>query len=237
VAASAGTGGATGPKVLVAATGGVHDWDRTKLSKIALDENQSALVGLRHDAENLYAYFDVPDSSPWQNSSTDWRYLFKGGDAVDIQLGAKATGDEKRTLQTGDVRVMIAPTADGKGYTAVGMWPKVPAGLDKASLLYTSPTGQEAFERVAQLEHVTVSVEKRPDGYRLLATIPWSELHIAPPAGYTSMQGDMGVLLSDAAGTRTALRRYLFNQDTGITYDIPNEVRINSANWGVISFE
>jgi sugar lactone lactonase YvrE len=237
VAASAGASGATGPKVLSAATGGVHDWDKTKLAKIHLDETHDATVGLRYDAQNLYAYFDVSDSSPWQNTTTDWRYLFKGGDAVDIQLGAKVNSEEKRALQTGDVRVMIAPSTDGKGILAVGMWPKVPAGLDKAPLLYTSPTGQEPFERVAQLEHVTASVEKRPDGYRLIATIPWQDLHIAPPAAFTSMQGDLGVLLSDASGTRVALRRYLFNQDTGITNDVPNEVRINAANWGVISFE
>jgi hypothetical protein len=32
------------------------------------------------------------------------------------------------------------------------------------------------------------------------------------------------------------LRRYLFNQDTAIVQDIPNEVRVVSANWGSLLF-
>jgi hypothetical protein len=56
------------------------------------------------------------------------------------------------------------------------------------------------------------------------------------PAQYAQMQGDVGVLLSDAGGTRTILRRYLFNQDTAIVLDIPNEVRVVSGNWGNLLF-
>ena len=45
------------------------------------------------------------------------------------------------------------------------------------------------------------------------------------------------MLSSDAGGNRTAARNYLFNKDTAITFDIPNEVRVVSANWGTLLFE
>ena len=67
--------------------GGMQGWSDDQFSSIPLDEKRHARVALAYDAKNLYARFDVQDMSPWKNSSTDWHFLFKGGDAVDIQLG------------------------------------------------------------------------------------------------------------------------------------------------------
>ena len=233
----AGTGG--GPAALTVTAGQPKE---TQLSSITLDETHKAWVGLGYDANNLYATFIVPDSSPWQNSSTDWHYLFKGGDAVDIQLGAFYNGAEKRKPQPGDVRVMIAPgtapgTAGQDKCVAVAMWLSVPSGMTRQPQLYKSPTGEESFDRVALLTDVTCKAHKQGGGYRLEVAIPWSSLGWAVPTAHAQFQGDVGVLLSDASGTRTTLRRYLFNQDTGITNDIPNEVRVNITNWGVLKFE
>ena len=55
-------------------------------------------------------------------------------------------------------------------------------------------------------------------------------------AGQT-LAGDVGILFSDPGGTRTVLRSYWSNQDTGITADVPSEARLQPANWGLLQFE
>ncbi|HUU69941.1 MAG TPA: hypothetical protein VM186_10470 [Planctomycetota bacterium] len=80
-------------------------------------------------------------------------------------------------------------------------------------------------------------ITRQAKGCRFEAAIPWKVLGLTAPKPNTLMQGDIGVLSSDAAGTRTARRGYLFNKDTAITFDIPSEVRVVSANWGVLPFE
>ena len=224
----------------IAATPALDDalrgWDETKLGTIALDETHRAAVGLAHDDQFLYAVFSVQDATPWQNGSTDWRFLFKGGDAVDIQLGAmNLTPELKRKAQPGDVRILLGP-GEGDGLLAVAMWKSVPAGMERAPLRYESPVGQENFERVMLLQQVKFSLQRHENGYTLQVAIPWSELAMTAP-GRTQLQGDIGVLLSDGSGTRTTGRRYLFNQETSIINDIPSEVRVDHGNWGVFFFE
>ncbi len=210
-------------------------WNLSKLRDLPLDETHHAQVGVAYDAMNLYALFKVPDNTPWKNAATDWRYCFKGGDAVDIQLGTNVPG-ETRTLQPGDVRVLLTPAPDGAGVQAVGMWPKVLAGMDKAPQRYQSPTGQQEFERVALIPHLVMKLQTAADGYTLEVAIPWRELGLSAPAPGAMLQGDVGVLLSDASGTVTTMRRYLFNTDTTVINDIPTEVRMNCGNWGKIAF-
>ncbi|MBI4023825.1 MAG: hypothetical protein HY360_02525 [Verrucomicrobia bacterium] len=244
-------------KETVAASGQIEGGERqeilaatpgtpSKLSKIALDETHEAQAGLGWDRTNLYALFKVPDSTPWQNAGKDWRFLFKGGDAVDIQLGVtNPIAGTKRKIQAGDVRVLIGPgdlPADkqaGKpdNFTVVAMWTKVPSGMAKEPQLYKSPTGEESFERVALLANVRCKLQRDVNSYVLEATIPWNTLGLTAPSSGAFMQGDVGVLLSDGLGMQTILRRYLFNKETVITMDIPSEVRVNCANWGSLHFE
>ena len=234
VAATASTDGARGeaPVLAVAAAtpdiaGDPSGWGAARPASIALDETTNAQVRLAHDAQNLYALFEVPDDSPWRNSAADWRFLFKGGDAVDIQLGAGIPGP---------LRVMIAPDETGKGCRAVAMWKALPPGMSAEPMLYKSPTGQESFERVALLPQVRCSVRKSAKGYSVAAAIPWSALGLAAPGsgGAAALRGDAGVLLSDTSGALTIRRRYRFNQDTAIVNDIPSEVRLRSDTWGAL---
>jgi hypothetical protein len=217
--------------------GTLKGWDSKRLSAIELDETHTAQAGLAYDATHLYALFKVPDATPWQNASTDWRYCFKGGDAVDVQLGAmNPTPEHKRKAQPGDVRVLLAPAPDG-GITAVAMWSKAPAGLAKEPQRYQSPVGEESFERVTLLKSVGTRLRKQADGYTLEVAIPWSELGLTAPAKGTQLQGDLGVLLSDGSGARTTGRRYYYNRETTIINDIPSEVRVESNNWGLVRCE
>ena len=215
--------------------GDLAGWDKAAVAEIALDETRTAKGRLAYDERNLYAIVKVPDASPWQNSADDWRYLFKGGDAVDIQLGAAWNGEGKRDAQAGDVRVMIAPDDQG-GCRVVAMWSKVGAGQQTAPFVYKSPTGQESFERVALLENAVCRVQKDANEYVLTIALPWSELNLKAPEKFAALAGDIGILESDAGGTRTTSRRYLFNSDTTIINDIPSEVRVQSYNWGTLIF-
>jgi len=214
-------------------------WDPAKWSSISVDENSRAQVGLAYDQNNLYAVFKVQDSTPWKNTSGDWRFLFKGGDAVDIQIGAvnPAPAGGRREIQPGDVRVMLAPAPEGDGVLAVGMWPKAVPGMTPELQTYKSPAGEVTFERVAQLKGVTAKVQKQSDGYTLQAVIPWVELGMKAPSRNSQLQGDVGVLFSDAGGANTILRRYFFNDETVIVNDIPSEVRITTSKWGLIRVE
>jgi hypothetical protein len=212
-------------------------WDLKKLGTITIDETTKAQVGLAYDDKNLYAIFKVQDSTPWKNVTTDWHFPFKGGDGVDIHLGIVNPKPEgKRVVQPGDVRVIITP-GDKGALNAVAMWGKVPAGMAKAPMLYKSPVAEEPFERVIQLTTVTGTVQVEANSYLAQVAIPWADLGMSAPVKNAQLQGDLGILLSDGSGTKTTLRRYLYNQDTGVTNDIPSEVRVVSANWGTIIFE
>jgi sugar lactone lactonase YvrE len=217
-------------------TGDLAGWDRAALAEIALNETDKARVRLAYDTKNLYAIFRVPDASPWKNGEGDWKFVFKGGDAVDIQLGTAWNGATKRVAQPGDVRLFLAPTPDGVGTRAIAMWPIAPAGVKAEAVLYKSPVAEERFAGVALLQNVETHVTKTANEYTLTAAIPWSELGMTAPARYAAFQGDVGVLLSDAGGTRTILRRYLFNPNTNIVNDIPSEVRVQSDRWGTLVF-
>jgi sugar lactone lactonase YvrE len=228
-------GAATAKRVTtLAVTAGAPAADTTTAARIDLDEAGQAKVALGYDAERLHAVFQVPDRSPWKNSSSDWRYAFKGGDALDIQLGA---GTETQPVQPGDVRIVIAPAENEKGFVAFGMWPKVAGGITAEPQLYKSPVREVRFERVALLPGVECRVEKNDTGFVAKVSIPWKELGMAAPAKGTTLRGDVGVLVSDDGGQRTVLRRFLFNPNTAITMDAPTEAEAEPQYWGLLKVE
>ncbi len=196
------------------------------MQPIELDDGQSAAVGLARDDQHLHALFRVDDPSPWTNGATDWKLLFKGGDALDIQLGDK----DGRAI----VRIFVAPGTQDDECLVVGMWPTTPAGMAAVPETYQSPVGRETFARVAKLDGVAVQLARRADGYTAVVTLPWAELGMAPPETGQELRGDLGILFSDPSGARTIRRRYLFNAETAIVDDIPSEVRLNPTRWGKV---
>lgn len=198
------------------------------MRRIALDETRTAEAGLCCDGKNLYGVFRVDDPSPWKNGSTDWKMLFKGGDAVDVQLGDK----DGRAL----VRIFAAPGGNDGEPLIVGMWPAALKGMAPASQLYKSPVGQEIFQRVAKPDGASVSVSKGESGYTVVVAVPWASLGIDPPAAGTVMRGDLGILFSDPSGARTIRRVYIFNRETSIVDDVPSEVRLAPKSWGEVGF-
>ena len=217
---------------------GVADWKNAGWATIRMDETHAAKAALAYDKDKLYACVQVEDDTPWKNTMQEWQRLFKTGDAVDIQLGGMnpAKGQQKRGLLKGDVRIFLAPSQTTGQATVVAMWNQVPEGMAKQEYTYVSPTGEEKFERIALLEGIDTHVGIDGKGYVVTVAIPWKDLGRSAPEPGTLLQGDIGVLSGDAGGNRTALRSYRFNKDTSITFDIPNEVRVVPANWGVLLF-
>ena len=224
---------ATARPTSLAVTPGLPAADAATAARIDLDEAGEAWVALGHDAQRLHAVFQVPDASPWKNTSNDWRYAFKGGDALDIQVGL---GGEAKPVQPGDVRIVISPAATEQGFVAFGLWPKVASGVAPEPQLYKSPVREVPFERVALLPGATCAIEKTGTGYVAKVSVPWKELGMTAPASGTTLRGDVGVLVSDDGGQRTVLRRFLFNQNTAITMDAPTEAEIEPQYWGLLQF-
>ena len=208
-------------------------WDKAAFVDIDLQDGTRAEAALAYDATNLYACVKVPDASPWRNAATDWRYLFKGGDAIDIQLGA---APKAGPLAAGDVRIVIAPSGTPGEVTVVGMWGQPPAGVTPVPQLYKSPVRAVNFGHLALIPGARVKVETTATGYTLQAAIAWKDLGLAAPAAGTTHRGDIGVLRSDAGGQRTVLRRFLFNQHTAVTMDAPTEAEIEPQYWGLLKF-
>ena len=65
--------------------------------------------------------------------------------------------------------------------------------------------------------------------------MPWKAIGVAArPSG--GLRGDLGVVFSDAGGSRSVLRTYYANKDTAIVNDIPSEARLAPHKWVRIEF-
>ncbi len=222
------------PAGRIAVNGDLSDWDMSAAVTIDAGAGRRAKVALAYDDANLYAAFDVADDSPMLNSGKDFALLFKTGDACDLFLAVDPSADPKRTRPAaGDMRLLFS-VMDGQP-VCVLYEPVVREG-ERAMRLFTSPTGAEAFDRVVLLKEAQVAIKRAKNGYALEASIPLSVIRFAVKAGAT-YRGDVGVIYSDAGGSRNVLRACYFNKDTAIINDIPTEARLQPQNWGMILVE
>ena len=186
---------------------------------------------LAHDASHLYMLFDVTDPTPWRNEGKDATRLFKTGDAVDVQLGR---GGKRTKVEAGDLRIVIAQL-NGKP-TAVLMKPVDPTAGKDQRIVYHSPVGDKAFDRVEVLTSAQVAVRTTGQGYRVEAAIPLAALGLNLEPG-VSLRGDAGIIFSDAAGTANAARAYWANPNTNLVSDLPQEAWIYPEMWVEMNVE
>ena len=213
--------------------GKVDDWDMSKAGRLARRE-RPARVALAYDDQYLYAAFDVEDDSPLRNSGKDPALLFKTGDACEVLLATDPTADPQRTAPgRGDLRLLLGVMEDRP--LAVLLQPVAPAS-QRQPRTYSSPTGALQFDRVLELSEARVSVARRADGYVLEAAVPLAAIGLRPQPGAT-LRGDVGVIDSDAGGSRNVLRTRYGDQDVAIVNDIPSEARLNPTNWPVLKVE
>jgi len=216
-----------------------RDWWR-KLPVMPIERpglTDKAEVRLACDGTNLYAIFEVNDTTPWINEGKDFTRLFKTGDAVDIQLatGADANAAHRSEVAAGDLRLVFAPL-EGKP-AAILMRPVDPTAAKESQAIYHSPVGDKKFDRVEVLSAAQVKVGVQTGRYHLEAVLPLKALGLDGPVAGRTLRGDVGVIFSDAQGRSNAARMYWSNPHSNLVSDLPLEAWLYPATWGELTFE
>ena len=227
------------PRLKAAAADGKDDeWGPVQPLTICLEGDRTAQAQVGYDDKNLYVRFQVADESPFVNTPTDQRLLFKTGDAVELYL---ATDLSKRTeaaqhktqMKPGDVRIIMARTADGT--PLVTRYRYVTAEKEKPNTfsVETQSSGKDTLDDVAPWSDLPMNVRLEKGGYVVEAAIPWAELGVTPTSGL-ELRGDVGVIYGNEGGTKNAIR-YMWsdkNPEVSVNNDIPTEIRGHPNQWG-----
>ena len=213
-----------------------------------IDAARAFTARAAYDETNLYIAFDVTSPSELVNEITDPRILFKGGNLLDIQLATDPAADPKRkTPAPGDLRILItrvggATTVGGASLPrekpfAVVYRPKV-RGFAGQPIVLTSPTGKESFDAIEPTDRVKLDYRKEPGGFKAVASIPLGLIGWTPKPG-AAVKLDLGYIFGNSAGTQASLRAYWTNNSfsANVTADIPNESRLEPAEWGAATVE
>lgn len=190
-----------------------------------------ARVRITRRDDHLECLFDVKDATPLVNVARSSDRIFKGGDAVGIELGPR----EGKGLE-GCVRILAAKI-NGR-MRVVGMKPFTRG--TKSVHSYSTPSGGEAsFEWIGEVPDADAVSElwKDGDGYRLRFKVPYKLLEFDVLDRPCAM--DAEVLFSGEGGRGLGVERraYLFHPvdvKTTMTDDTPTEARLYREGWGLL---
>jgi len=186
------------------------------------------------DDKNLYLGWDVTDNTPWVNGATEFPQMYVCGDTVDFQFGSDSKANAKRgEAAAGDFRISIG-NFQGKP-TAVLYRPI--SATKKPKSFSSGLVAKYEMDFVDILADAQVQTNIRPDkkGYIVEAAIPWSALGFTPEVG-VKYHGDLGATHGNT-DSRTSLRTYWSNQETGLVNDVVYELRMVPKNWGDFVFQ
>jgi hypothetical protein len=176
------------------------------------------------------------------NAVADPKLVFKGGNCLDIQLATDPNADFNRKIPApGDVRLLVTrqATADGKAIRPVAVLyrPKV-KDFKGRPILLSSPTGKESFDVIDVVEPVGLEYRKTPTGFQAVVAIPLDLLGLKLRKG-ASLKMDLGYLYGNATGSQIAARCYWTNNSFSakVVNDVPNESRLEPAEWGKVMVE
>lgn len=197
-------------------------WNSAGTQWARIDEQTTAAVALHGDS--LYAVWKTGDPGLLTGAGGDFRYLFKQGGALDIQIGANLQSDRgRREPVVGDVRLLVT-RAGGK--VRATLYRAVTEPRSGARTLFESPVGRVWFDDVVD---VSAQVRLEQSGGTYLVAAPLSVLGWAPQSGQEFL-ADIGLLRGN--GVQTTQRVYWNNLDTAIVSDIPSEARLQPSQWG-----
>ena len=202
----------------------------------ALDAGRGFTVHAAYDDTNLYLAYDVSSPTDLTSSFTEPNLLFKGGNCLDIQLAANPASDAKRkTPAPGDVRLLVT-RKNGVPFV-VAYRPKI-AGFTGKPTVLNSPTGSESFDAIDVVQNVGLEYHKTAAGFTALVTIPQQLLGLALKPG-VRMKIDLGYLYGNVTGNQVSARSYWINNSfsANVTNDVPNESRLEPAEWGTAVVE
>lgn len=195
-----------------------------------VDAARSFTARAAYDERNLYVAYEVNSPYELTNEIPDPRLIFRGGNLLDIQIATDPAADpQRKTPAPGDVRLLV--TRQGGKAVAVLYRPKV-KGFTGEPVVLKSPTGEESFDSI-QVAEVGLEYTKTGPGFRALVTVPLELLGWTPQAG-EKVKMDLGYLFGNATGSQVALRAYWMNNSfsANVTNDVPNESRLEPAEWG-----
>jgi len=174
------------------------------------------------------------DRNPMVNAGTDPLELFLTGDSVDMQLGTDSDADPDRTGPVaGDLRLLVS-VFEGRPTAVLYRWR---TGDRTQAREFRCPWRSETVDEARVLATAEVSIVKNGgDGYTVETAVPLTELGLEPRAGHTHRL-DLGVIGSDATGTRRAIRLYWANKATGLVSDVPGEIMAHPDRWGTATIE
>ena len=221
-----------------AADGKEAKWSSLPPLTICQEGKRTAQAQVGYDDVNLYVRFQVADESPFVNTPTDPRLLFKSGDAVEVNLATdpakrSVRGQNQQQMRVGDVRIILARTPEGKLVATRYRYVTAEKAKPNAFSVETKSSGKDTLDDVVTWDDLPMHVQVGKDSYELEVAIPWAELGVTPKAGL-GLLGDVGVIYGNEGGNKNAIR-YLWSDkspEVSINNDIPSEIRIHPNQWG-----
>lgn len=199
----------------------------------SLDAEHAFEVRAAYDSKNLYFRYMVTSPSPLTNAIPDPQMIFKGGNLLDVQIATDPAADPRRTTPVpGDVRLLISQRA-GKPW-AVVLRPKLREFTGQPIQL-VSPTGSEAFDSIAATDRVELrGYGASAKGFEVTAVVPLEVLGLPSLKPGSQWRMDVGYLFGNAGGLGATSRAYWHNNSftANVVNDIPNESRLEPAEWG-----
>jgi hypothetical protein len=212
------------------------EWLDIRGVTLNVDEKRGFTVKTAYSATDLQVRYEVKSPSPFVNSTPEANMPFKGGNMMDIQIATDPNADPKRkTPAPGDIRILVS--RHGEKAFAVIYRTKV-AGFTGTPTIFTSPTGTESIDQIEILDTVKMEYEKVDGGFNAVVYLPLDKLGLTPKPG-TTQRMDVGYIFGNETGNTTATRVYWTNHSfsSGVTQDIPNEARLEPAQWGNATVE
>jgi hypothetical protein len=160
--------------------------------------------------------------------------MYLSGDTVDFQFGADPKANPKRgEAVAGDFRISIG---NFRGTPTAVLFRRI-SEVKKPKAFTSGVVAHYEMQFVDILPAARLHAGARKTGksYVVEAEIPWDALgfHPTPNAKY---RGDFGVTHGGPGGSRTRLRTYWNNQETGLVDDAVFELQMVPRNWGEIVF-
>jgi hypothetical protein len=195
-------------------------------------------VMLKKSGKFLECQFTVKDDSPLVNKAGDFTSIFKGGDAVGVELGPKAA---KHPNAIPHVNVkerysyvrILASKINGRN-VVVGMKPHT-NGEKKLQRYWTPAGGESKFEWMGEIPGASVVFKNRNDGYDATIKIPRQFFEFTLD-GELSAEAEILYSGEGARGIETARRVYLYSPEnpwTSMVNDTPTESRLYPEGWGM----
>lgn len=190
---------------------------------------------LAWDDKQLYAGWEVKDSTPWVNGADAPEFLYARGDTVDLQLAAdRGAAKNRKEAALGDMRISIGSY---RGKPTAVVYRKV--ARDKNPKFFNSGVIKNyEMQSVVVLSdaRVEVKIDAANKRYVVEAALPLAALGLKPEAGRV-LRGDFGATHGDNQKADTVLRTYWSNQSTGLVSDEVLELVMEPQSWGEIQFK